>query len=70
MAEVNSWLDRLTFLLAALSFSGIGLLMAGYFLFPELATDHKGEIVTVMGSLMVMAMAALVLALAQAMGGG
>ncbi len=51
----------LAFALAAVSFGGIGTVMAGYFLFPEIAERYKKQIPTVLiGLVLVMISATLI----------
>jgi hypothetical protein len=49
-------------ILAGISFGGIGMVMAGYFLFPETAEKYKRQLPMVLGGLILLGVANSLLA--------
>ncbi|MHC1730439.1 MAG: hypothetical protein AB9888_00175 [Bacteroidales bacterium] len=51
----------ITIIMAGLSLGGIGMIMAGYFLFPETAQKYKREIPTVILGMVLVAIASTII---------
>jgi Na+/melibiose symporter-like transporter len=60
----------LTLIVGLVSLMGIGLLMAGSFLWPDLAAKYKEEIAGVISALVPIAFGSLLLVVVRAMKGG
>jgi hypothetical protein len=59
----------LSLIVGMISLMGIGVLMAGSFLWPDVAQKYKGEVVGVVSALVPIAIASLLIAVARAASG-
>jgi hypothetical protein len=56
-AEVSFDFTSVALILAGISFGGIGMVMAGYFLFPDTAEKYKRQLPMVLGGLILLGVA-------------